>query len=99
MDILFLKDISPLLKYEFITQWGNQNYGNNAELHFKKGSQSILLVYKLIDIQCSQPYVLFRYNDKNFIILLYSKIIFLIHNGQFIILHLKMEKLKDFLWI
>lgn len=67
MDFLFLKDLSPLLQYEFITQWGNQNYGNSAAIHFKKDSKNIrYVVYKFIDMQCSQPYTLFSYTDKNF---------------------------------
>lgn len=43
-DILLLRDLSPLLKYDFLYQWGaypdNINMINGAVMHFKKDSVS-----------------------------------------------------------
>jgi hypothetical protein len=41
MDVLFLKNLRPLLGVEFFAQWSNRPYGNNAVMHFRRESANV----------------------------------------------------------
>lgn len=38
LDVLFLRDLRPLCRAEFVYQWSDRMYGNSAVMHFRRGS-------------------------------------------------------------
>ena len=66
LDTFFLRDLGPLLKYEFIPCWGKVNNANNALMHFKKKSKNMkYIISKFKKTESSQPWILFNYGDQN----------------------------------
>lgn len=66
LDVVFLKDFTPLLKgYEFVYAWECQPYGNSAILYLRKNSYiTNYLAKKLLKRKAAMPWVLFDYKDK-----------------------------------
>lgn len=67
LDVMFLKDFSPLLKeHEFCYAWEYQPYANNAILYIRKDSYiNNYLQKKILRKKTTRPWILFNYNDKN----------------------------------
>jgi len=64
MDVLFLKDLRPLCSVEFLYQWSNQEYCNNALLHFLKESHNVRsLMERSLDIGSCRSMHLLRFAD------------------------------------
>src|SRR6266545_271913 len=64
LDILFLKDLRPLCSVEFFYQWSDQQYGNNAVLHFFKWSHNIrLLAERSVEIKSGRSPALLKFEE------------------------------------
>ena len=66
LDVMFLKDFTPLLKgHEFVYAWEYQPYANSAILYLRKNSYiTNYLAKKLQKRKAAMPWVLFDYKDK-----------------------------------
>lgn len=66
LDVMFLKDFTPLLKgHEFVYAWEYQSYANSAILYLRKNSYiTNYLAKKLQRRKAAMPWVLFDYKDK-----------------------------------
>jgi hypothetical protein len=64
LDLLFLKDFRPLCNVEFFYQWSDQQYGNNAVLHFFKNSHNIWrLAQRSVELKNGRSPALLRFDD------------------------------------
>jgi len=64
LDIMFLKDIRPLLNREFCYAWEKQSYANSAVLNLTARSDiSTYLLKKAIQIKVASPWKIFIYDD------------------------------------
>lgn len=66
LDVMFLKDFTPLLMgHEFVYAWEYQPYANSALLYLRKNSYiTNYLAQKFLERKEAMPWVLFDYKDK-----------------------------------
>lgn len=66
LDVLFLRDMGHLIRgSEFVYAWERQKFSNNAIIYLRKNSWlNEYIVRKVRRIHSTQPWALFRYNDK-----------------------------------
>ncbi len=66
LDVLFLKDISTLIKKEeFVYAWEKQPFANSAVLYLKKESETNEYIAEKVEKKkCTQPWCIFGYRDK-----------------------------------
>lgn len=66
LDVVFLKDFTPLLKgHEFVYAWECQSYENSAILYLRKNSYiTNYLAKKLLKRKAAMAWVLFDYKDE-----------------------------------
>lgn len=67
LDVMFLKDLSPVLAAgEFCYAWERQPYANNALLYFKKESPlNRAIAEKALRLETFRPWHLLEYGDRN----------------------------------
>ena len=66
LDVMFLKDMGQLIKGpEFVYAWEKQLYANNDIIYLRKNSWlNEYIARKVGKTHSTQPWVIFRYNDK-----------------------------------